>query len=58
MDKVFSIDNLQLLREVADDDDVSASLLQQTLNTTFMLWVVHRPPMRLCKSSLEEVLIK
>lgn len=38
---------LQLLRDVADEEEVSASLPQQTLKTTFMLWLVHRPPMRL-----------
>jgi len=49
---------LQLLRDVADEDEVSASLPQQTLKTTFMLWLVHRPPMRLWRSSLDEVLMK
>lgn len=28
---------------------------QHTLNTTFMLLVEHRPPIRLCRSSLDEV---
>lgn len=40
-------DYLQLLRDVADEDELWASALQQTLKTTFMLWLVHRPPMRL-----------
>lgn len=48
----------QLLRDVADDDEVSASLRQHTLKTTFMLLLVHRPPMRLWRSSLDEVLMK
>jgi hypothetical protein len=43
----FFSEHLQLLRDVADEDEVSASLPQQTLKTTFMLWLVHRPPMRL-----------
>lgn len=47
---------LQLLRDVAEE--VSASLPQQTLKTTFMLWLVHRPPIRLWRSSLDEVLMK
>lgn len=51
-------DYLQLLRDVADEDEVWASVLQQTLKTTFMLWLVHRPPMRLWRSSLDEVLMK
>lgn len=42
----LSPEYLQLLRDVADEE-VSASLPQQTLKTTFMLWLVHRPPMRL-----------
>lgn len=28
---------------------------QHTLNTTFMLWVLHRPPIRRCRSSLDDV---
>lgn len=29
-----------------------------TLNTIFMLWVVHRPPIRRCRSSLVDVEMK
>jgi hypothetical protein len=35
-----------------------SSALQQTLKTTFMLWDEHRPPMRRCKSSLDDVAIE
>ena len=34
-----------------------SSALQQTLKTTFILWEEHRPPMRRCKSSLDEVAV-
>lgn len=48
--------NLQFPRDIVE---LGVSLsLQHTLKTTFMLWVVQRPPMRLCKSSLDEVLMK
>lgn len=36
---------------------VSVSGAQQTLKTTFMLFVEHLPPIRLCRSSLEDVAI-
>jgi len=35
-----------------------SSALQQTLKTTFMLWEEQRPPIRRCRSSLDDVEMK
>ncbi len=45
-------------RESADlHFSAKSSGLQQTLKTTFMLCVEHRPPMRRCRSSRDEVAV-